>query len=222
MKKFNKIAAAIIAQYDGYKNNHAQYITEANDDRLRAYSTETRWNQYAAGNISREKLIEYALQRSAKKYDREKAAELAKLEAMEDAPEIREISIDVIWNRSRTWGYCPRATVRVWTNGGYFEAEGYASGCGYDKRSAAVGQAFNQIPAVIAALCAVKEANMTEERTKSNECICYGAGYGAIPYFEGGVGIDCHIKMLELCGLKKTADHGTKTTDYYAFECVND
>lgn len=216
--KFNKIADLIRAQYAQYINNHAQYINTGNDDRLKAYSTDTRYSQYINGKISREKCVEYALQRSEKKYNKELAKELEKLEKMENAPKVNQITIDVDWRRNATWGHNPFATVRVWTDNGYFESTGYASGCGYDKRSAAVGEALNKIYPVIAALCEVKENNITEERTKSNECITYGAGYGAIPYFEGGVGIDCHIKMLEMCGLKKTHEHGTKTTDYYCFE----
>ena len=218
LRKFAKIAELVRAEYESDKQNHAEYIRTADDSRLASYSTDTRYMQYKNGTITREKCVEYALQRNEKKYNKELAKELERLENMENAPEITDISIDVDWRRNPTWGYNPFATVRVWTTNGYFEATGYASGCGYDKRSAAVGAALNKIPAVIAAVCALKENNMTEERTKSNECCGYGAGYGAIPYFEGGVGINCHISILEKCGLKKTAEHGTKTTDYYRFE----
>lgn len=214
---YNKIKAAIIAENAKYMNNTAEYI-RTNDNTLQRESTATRWNQYKNGTIDREKCVEYAINRSEKRYNKELAKELEKLEKMESAPTVKEISIDVDWRRNATWGYNPFATVRVWTDNGYFESTGYASGCGYDKRSAAVGEALNKIYPVIAELCNVKEQNMSDTCKESSKCICYGAGYGAIPYFEGGVGINCHIQMLELCGLKKTVEHGTKTTDYYHFE----
>ena len=71
--KFNKIADLIRTQYAQYINNHAQYINTGNDDRLKAYSTDTRYSQYINGKISREKCVEYALQRSEKKYNKEQA-----------------------------------------------------------------------------------------------------------------------------------------------------
>ena len=53
------------------------------------------------------------------------------------------IKIAVDWKKSRTWGYNPRATVWVYYKDQSARTEGSASGCGYDKKSAAVGQALN-------------------------------------------------------------------------------
>ena len=216
---FNKIRAQIIAEYNHYKETQAGYISEYSNSRLADALTPAKRRDFLAGKLTEEEAVTIAIARNNKRLDKDCKQELERLDRYEKAPKIREICIDIEWKRSTTWGYNPTATVQVWTDGGYFTAEGRASGCGYDKRSAAVGSALNQISAVIAALCAVKEANITEEKTTSNQCICYGAGYGAIPYFEGGVGISCHHEMLKLCGLEKTADHGTKYTDYYRFEC---
>lgn len=70
-----------------------------------------------------------------------------RLEAADKAGKLIEINISVNWNKSRTWGMNPHAECWV-----YFEdaeygtrstySEGRASGCGYDKRSAAVQIAF--------------------------------------------------------------------------------
>jgi hypothetical protein len=59
------------------------------------------------------------------------------------------VDISVEWYKSRTWGYCPRAEVRLYlkdTDGrSSFELlEGKASGYGYDKLSAAIAQAVNK------------------------------------------------------------------------------
>ena len=71
-----------------------------------------------------------------------------RLDAADKAGKLIEIRISVSWNRSRTWGSNPHAECRL-----YFEdaeygtrsafSEGRASGCGYDKRSAAVQEAFS-------------------------------------------------------------------------------
>ena len=70
-----------------------------------------------------------------------------RLEAADKAGKLIEIHLSVNWNRSRVWGSNPHAECRI-----YFEdaeygtrsafSDGRASGCGYDKRSAAVQEAF--------------------------------------------------------------------------------
>lgn len=60
-----------------------------------------------------------------------------------------ELSVDISveWRRSATWGMCPTATVdaRLSDAGVTIRRDhgsGHASGCGYDKRSAAVDEAM--------------------------------------------------------------------------------
>lgn len=70
-----------------------------------------------------------------------------RLEAADAAGKLIEINISVNWTKSRTWGSNPHA--ECWLcfedaeNGSRSSySEGRASGCGYDKRSAAVQEAF--------------------------------------------------------------------------------
>jgi hypothetical protein len=63
-------------------------------------------------------------------------------------------------------------------------------------------------------------AGVFEENTTNNSLIHYGAGYGVLPYFEGGVGISSFYGVFEKCGYKCTSSHETKTTDFYHFEKV--
>ena len=70
-----------------------------------------------------------------------------RLEAADKAGKLIEINMSVNWTKSRTWGTNPHAECRVrfedaeyGTRSSY--SEGRASGCGYDKRSAAVDEAF--------------------------------------------------------------------------------
>lgn len=71
----------------------------------------------------------------------------ARLEAADAAGKLLEINISVNWSKSKTWGWNPHAECWIFfedaeygTRSAY--SEGRASGCGYDKRSAAVHGAF--------------------------------------------------------------------------------
>ncbi len=81
--------------------------------------------------------------------------ELARLEAADRAGELWEISIRMEWRKSRTWGMCPRveAWVRTRDKNGNWDCDGgmrkgHASGCGYDKSSAAICEAIGSAPAL--------------------------------------------------------------------------
>ena len=41
---------------------------------------------------------------------------------------------------------------------------------------------------------------ISDVTTKVNELFGYGAGYGILPYFEGGVGVSCYPKIFEKIG----------------------
>lgn len=205
---YTTIINAIIAQYDKYMNNGAEYI-RTNDSTLQRESTATRWNQYKNGVITREKCAEYAIARQRKSYTKSRDNSIAHAERISNAPEIKELTISINWTRSSTWGYNPHATITVYcTNGAYFTAHGKASGCGYDKRSAAVAEAMNQIDACLKIIYNQRE----------NGVSLYGSGrHNAYPYFEGGVGIDCYHTIMKEAGFEKVSDHGTKTTDFYHY-----
>lgn len=70
-----------------------------------------------------------------------------RLEAADKAGKLIEINISVSWTRSRTWGSNPHAECWLCFEDAEYGSrssysEGRASGCGYDKRSAAVQEAF--------------------------------------------------------------------------------
>ena len=55
--------------------------------------------------------------------------------------DINTINISINWVKSKTWGNNPHATIT--TDAGQL-TEGRASGCGYDKESAAIAEALNK------------------------------------------------------------------------------
>lgn len=59
--------------------------------------------------------------------------------------------VSVVWKRSSVWGYCPTAEATATLYEGNVPRRrdtgmGHASGCGYDKRSAAVNKALYDLP----------------------------------------------------------------------------
>ena len=222
--KYSNIAALVIETAENTKTKQAEYIRKPEYYSLRQYSTATRWNQFQAGTITREQAEAYATARMIKQTDKRTAAAIERLETYENAPTLKSVTISVEWKRSRTWGANPTATATYY-NGRYGQTTGTASGCGYDKESAAVADALNKIPSAMKALCECKENAIkagkqarAEWNDSNADVIAYGAGYGAIPYFEGGVGMSSTRKVLEAAGYKCTHETHGKYYDYYCFE----
>lgn len=183
------------------------------DNGIRRYSTARRWEQYQAGEITREKAVEFATRRAEKQTEKETAAKLARLETVAAADPLRDASVSVTWARSRVWGYNP--TAEVWP--GY--ATGHASGCGYDKQSAAVAEALNATPSALRVLYTLAEKALEEGKSgrSATACtgynwtaaICYGCGYSVLPHFEGGVGVSCFWEAFSRAGYTvRTAGSG--------------
>ena len=191
---------------------------------LRYYLTECKWNKYTAGELDRVKAVDAATKRALKQKAATTEKYMKRIEAAEAAEEVKTVEIKIEWTKSRAWGYNPHAEIIVSTNSRYERFFGSATGCGYDKESAATAEALNQINGLLKALYTLKEQAIIDgkkanARSTSNEnYITYGAGYGTLPYFEGGVGIGCHKKMLNMCGLETEAETHGKYFDYYFFK----
>lgn len=147
-----------------------------------------------AGTLAENKT--YLIERKTKQIDERIKEELTKIETVFDALELGEVKIQIQWNKNRTWGFCP--TGEMWTNGKYFTAGG-VTGCGYDKLSTIVAKLLNQLNSALKILYIVKDKNADKP---NRDVIAYGAGYGILPSFEGGVGISCYPQIFEKCGYK--------------------
>lgn len=131
---------------------------------------------------------------------------LDKLAAAEAVELPEEITIAVDWVKSQTWGHNPHATVYAANT----TTTGKASGCGYDKQSAAIAAAFNDNPEVMAIIYTAVEAGI-----KPGYSVLDSVG---LPFFDGGCGVECFYKVFANCGyqFKKTADG--RTFDCYSIE----
>ena len=220
-----KKAAAAFYIENGYMPTWNEMQRVFSDNGLKRYSTEKKWNAYQEKKLTREKAIEFATARAWRDIEKGLQRDIEKLESAAAVPDVENVSIRVDWKKSRTWGYNPTATVIINQANRY---TGSASGCGYDKRTAAIAEALNQSAVILRMLYQAKEKALesgympkkTGSSPESNrECIAYGAGYGALPYFEGGVGISSFESVFNACGLKMThCDCSGKHADYYYFE----
>ena len=205
----------------GYMESWSDEHKEQNDNGLKRYLTDLRFEQYTSGKIDREKAVELAIKRMEKQIDKEQEKKIDLLERIAAAPDLNFISVNVEWRRSATWGYNPLATTN--TNNG--QNTGYASGCGYDKESAAVAEAFNKDLSILKVLYTIKENGLAaglSDKSKTactgvdNRTVCgYGAGYGVLPYFEGGVGVGCFWDILKKAGYKTRCNYG-KHENFYS------
>lgn len=198
---FENLKKLVIAENQKYLDHDTAWIKAGHDSDpdagLRYHSTATRWQQYQKGEITREQAISYAVKRAAKKADKRLNEKLDKLERIATAPETTNGAIYVEWRRSYAWGYNPAAELCANTGRSY----GYASGCGYDKLSAACAEALNNNDGVLKAIYLLKDTALQENpETTSHQALGYGSGYTALPYFEGGVGQSTLNKILEKAG----------------------
>lgn len=119
------------------------------------------------------------------------------------------LNIVVEWHKSRTWGYNPTATVAAEKR----ETESRASGCGYDKGSAAIAGALNQNPEALRILY---------DRAEANQAFPYGVGFLAgLPYFEGGCGCTVFNEIFRVCNYEFTQVADGKTFEVYEVSARN-
>lgn len=234
-KKFPKLCEAVHAEAlsrmdgkkfyieNGYCRTWAAEHRGELDRALRKYLTPAKWDAYKAGTLSREAAVLLATERAFSDVKKWEAQQLEKLRTAAAAPVLSFLSVDVEWKRNSYWGNNPTAT--AWADGG--TTTGHASGCGYDKESAAVGEALNQSPAVLRVLYEAAEAALQEGRsfeTLSSGCVSwrevlgYGSGYNILPYFEGGVGVSCFWSILSRCGFSCRSSAGGRHFDHYTAE----
>lgn len=157
--------------------------------------TEKQWEKYTSGKMTREKALELARKKAAREAKKRADRYRERIAAAEGENRTADGLLVIRWVRNPTWGWNPHA--ELYAGGETFT--GRASGCGYDKASAAMAEALNACPAIMRALYA-KEDKRPEGVTR-REWIDYGSGYGVLPAFEGGAGVRNLCDVLEACGI---------------------
>lgn len=211
---YEMIKREVIIENETYCKNMLEAIKER-EEILKRESTPTRWNQYQKKMTTYPELIEYTSERIKRKYRKVIQSDLELLKQIEEAEAPNEITIHIDWIKNTYWGNNPHAAITD-DKRRYF---GTASGCGYDKRSAAIAEALNQSCSILKILCNKKEHELQIGKTGTNgKLIGYGSGYSAIPKFEGGVGIESFRCIFENCGYKWNDYSGEKYDMYIITE----
>lgn len=234
------IKREIKEQYKKYCESYKKEIEEAKkeaengdsyrlDHYFRRYLTKKQFEKLKNDEITTKEAIQKTIEKEKAQNEKSMNNTLKKLEDIKQADKFKCCNIIVEWVNSKTWGANPHVTAQIWTEdkqglSHYEEYYGKASGCGYDKQSAAIGEALNQSKSIIQAFCEYKEKQLKKNKNAdksdyaiidNRNAICYGFGYSPIPYFEGGVGVNCFIQGFKLLGYKTTEAHGN-ASDFYS------
>lgn len=231
-RNYENIRKIFLADKENTRNKRTFYIENGffpswaeehkNDPNrgIREYLTTLMWDKYRNGEITREEAIKKAVKRMNKQLEKEINKGIARIEAIEKANISSFINVSVDFVRNSTWGYNPHAEVSTESRDSY----GTASGCGYDKESASVAQAFNLDNSILKILFELQEESIKKGVEPYSKTACtgfdnrntigYGAGYNILPYFEGGVGVNCFISILEKAGYKHLTTYGKHENIY--------
>lgn len=158
------------------------------------------------------KVREKMVSRFQRENESDRQQYLHKLERAANAPELRDLTVCVEWAKSRTWGANPTATVTV-NDSHHYETTGHASGCGYDKESAAIASAMNANAAVLRILYTHAE--------KGGKFAYSVYTFAGLPYFDGGCGVSCFRDVFEGCGYEWRDLVHRKTFDSYMMTPAN-
>lgn len=121
--------------------------------------TNTQIKKYNNNDLTIKQLKEILKNKIIKEYEKRKEKELKRIETIEQANEkTTVINISINWVKNNTWGYNPHATVTTNSNK---ITEGKASGCGYDKESAAIAEALNKNNDILKLLYIAKNKRTT-------------------------------------------------------------
>lgn len=146
------------------------------------------------------------LARFRRENEKARAVKLEKIATVEQYNKPKYTTVSVEWKRSSVWGYNPTAEVRADKR----VTTDKASGCGYDKESAAIAGAMNQNPEIMRILY---------EHAENGLSFPYSVNlFAGVPYFGGGCGVLCFKNVFEACGYDwRDVSHG-KTYDCYSLE----
>ena len=151
-------------------------------------------------------MLEKIIKKHTRRAKKATAERLQKLEEVEAAELPQCINISVEWHRSSVWGYNPSATVAA----DYRRTYGTASGCGYDKESAAVASALNDNPEVF---------KIIYKYVNEGGSLPYGARvWAGLPSFDGGCGVNCFRSIFEACGYEWRQVGSGKLFNCYTIE----
>lgn len=139
--------------------------------------------------------------------------ELKKINAILDQKPIKWGKCSIDWVKNRTWGNCPKGE---YCNGFKYQDYRSVTGCGYDKLSTLTANMFNEDFNLMSYIYKFVEKHYINAEN-IREKLGYGIRiYNGQPYFEGAVGVECHINILRKLGFE-VQHFGTNRSDIITF-----
>lgn len=160
------------------------------------------------------KRIAAILSRSYLDTDRKRKNALKKEELEEQLERnqkpVVEMTLSITWKKSATWGFNPHCEAMV-KHVDFTRSTGHytCSGCGYDKESTVIADAFN-------AFLKYRLWKLEKTRKEVPYGISLPSEYG--PSYHGGVGTSCYYKIAEFIGGKFEHVAWSKDFDVYTFK----
>ena len=155
--------------------------------------------------------------------EKDRAAEREKAERQQ--PRIETLTLTIEWRKSRTYGHNPLLTAEARFKDGqtannnpvyYSHSTFTCSGCGYDKESTVIADAYNHY------LKYKLHEKKEDEREPDKKP--YGVSFWndketgfTRPYFDGGIGTSCFFDISKYIGGKFEHIASGKTFDVYKY-----
>ena len=216
--QYTQIRKALKAESKKQLNEHIEAIKNlTSDDMKKPYgifknnATKTIYKKFQDGEISEKQAKAQTIEKVKKEAAKNLKKNLDKITEIENAKDLQDLEIAINWKQSYTWGWNPTAYIKSHLldqeKYNYYESsEGYATGCGYDKLSAAIASALNDSNGALKLLYTAEEKRLRKAKngltTSRRDFIGYGSGYGSMPYFEGGVGFESQATIFNNLGFK--------------------
>lgn len=161
--------------------------------------TKTQFKKLKSGELTLSEAKKITIAKIEKNFTKELSQQLDKIKSIKASQRINSARCEIDWIRNRTWGYCPKGCYR---NGYKHKEFKSITGCNFDKLSTLTANMFNSDNNLIALVMDYIEKHRINKDNIKNK-LGYGISiYNGIPHFDGGVGIDCHKRILSKLGLK--------------------
>lgn len=199
---FINLKNSLVSKNNEEVKRQLENIESENINTLNFYTTNLRQEQFKEGKISMDKFKACAKTKMLKETKKQLDKELKELEKIENNHKMFDNLYIQISSKKTNLGYQFKATLSDTTE----KIEGsYTGGWGYDKLSSAISEVLNEYLPLKELLYNYKEKYLFENKllqANNHEIFGYGSGYGILPYFEGGVGVNSYYKIFNTIGLE--------------------
>ena len=179
-------------------------IEAGNMNTINFYITDLRKQQLKDGKITLEKVQQIAIKKASKEIEKQTAKKMDQVKNIYALIENMEDINIIVQTKKTNLGYQYKAILATDT----LRIEGkYTGGWGYDKLSTAIAEVLNQYQPLMKLMYDYIDNKMFEEGSltiNNHKVLGYGSGYGILPYFESGVGVNSFYKIFDNLGLKLT------------------